>query len=149
MGFLNSAFVWLTGLAYTSLGTPYAPIYTKISLEALEPLCAANVARTRLDKDLCREVGRGQLEEWSDSTNNHFDVTFTLGEPATRWSWGRKNFSAPFYEAYFANGTTWKSVQMRGPWKSVEKTLGCLMEKNETMSIIEYVAFCTDRRGNT
>jgi hypothetical protein len=149
MGFLNYTFIRLMGLAYTSLGTPYAPIYSKISFETLEPLCAANVARTRLDKDLCREVGRAQLEEWSGHTNNHFDITFTLGEPASRWSWGRENFSAPFYEAYFANGTTWKSVLVRGPWQSVEKTLGYLMKKNETMSIIEYVAFCIRRRGNT
>jgi hypothetical protein len=149
MGFLNSALIWLMGLAYTFLGTPYAPIYSRVSFETMEPLCTANVARTRLDKELCKQVGWGQRDEWAGSTSNHFEVTSTLCPSANRWSWGGNNFSEPFNEAYFKNDTTWKSVLIRGPWKSVEKTLDCLAGNNGTMSIIEYVAFYIGRCSNT
>jgi hypothetical protein len=149
MGFLNSALVSLTRLAYTLVGIPYASIYTRIPFESLDSICAANITRTQLDENLCMRVGMGQSEEWMGWNMNYFDVSSALCSSSGGWSRGGNNFSAPVNEAYFANGTVWKSVLIKGPWQSVEKSLDCLMGNNQAMSIIEYVTLCFCKRGNT
>ncbi|PVF93034.1 hypothetical protein CPB86DRAFT_133907 [Serendipita vermifera] len=56
MDFLNSLLILLIGTAYTFLGTPYAPIYSKVPFESLEPVCATNTPQTGLDKSLCEQL---------------------------------------------------------------------------------------------
>ncbi|PVF93035.1 hypothetical protein CPB86DRAFT_790526 [Serendipita vermifera] len=144
MGFLSSIFFSLIGTGYTLLGTPCAGVYTRIPFESLKQVCATNWPRTQLDRDLCKEVEWGPRTEWPGYTSNHFEVTYKLcdcrsGSKSWWWFWRQDKLSASFDEAYFANGTTWKSVMIRGPWQSVEKSLECLMNSTEIVPLIEKI----------
>jgi hypothetical protein len=149
MGFRQSLLISLAGLTYTFLGAPYAPIYSAISYETLQPFCEANTPGTRQDQQLCNNVRWGPPGRDSVPIASHFEVTSKLCGSRNGWVSKDKKFSSLFDEAYFANGTTWKSLIIIGPWQSVQRSLECVMNDKEVMSRLECVVLTINRRGDT
>ncbi|PVF93039.1 hypothetical protein CPB86DRAFT_790532, partial [Serendipita vermifera] len=113
MRFLKSIVLSAIRFLYSFLDTPYAPIRSKVPIEALSTLCASTLPATRRDCSLCELIEKDGRDWEGDPTTQHFDVTLELCGSASGYQWNSE-LSLPFRQVYFANGTTWESVILSG-----------------------------------